>query len=86
MVTLQSKPSTASFSKTAFVYFQRGAAAFLLAVGLSYWAALIGLTMDGGGRFDLVPHSFQVVGTVLAVLFPIAATGLWFGVGWGSFF
>jgi len=72
-----------SFSQEAFLVFQRCAACYLFVIGLGCWAALIGLSMNGAWRFDLVTPNIRAVEAVLAVIFPIAATGLWFGVGWG---
>ncbi|MBB4122147.1 D-alanyl-lipoteichoic acid acyltransferase DltB (MBOAT superfamily) [Martelella radicis] len=56
---------------------------FLLFLALSSWAALIGLSEGGSGRFDLVHADVRFVEAVLSVLYPVAAAGLWFGVGWG---
>ncbi|WP_246750534.1 DUF6163 family protein [Martelella lutilitoris] len=72
-----------SFSQTAFLVFKRCVAVFLFVMALSSWAALIGLTEGGAGRFDLVHADVRLVEAVLAVLYPVAAAGLWFGVGWG---
>lgn len=72
-----------SFSQTAFVVFKRCVAAFLLLIALYNWAELIGLLGDGAGRFDLVSSDQRVAEVVMAVTYPAAAVGLWFGVGWG---
>ncbi|AJY47677.1 DUF6163 family protein [Martelella endophytica] len=71
------------FSQTAFVVFKRVVAVYLVVLALSSWSGLIGLTMDGAGRFDVVNANVRFVELALAVLYPVAATGLWFGVGWG---
>ena len=70
-----------SFSQLAFVVFKRCVAAFLLVIALYNWAELIGFF--GTGRFDLVAPNQRIVEVVLAVAYPAAAAGLWFGVGWG---
>ena len=75
--------SRPGFSQNAFVLFKRGVALFLIILALSNWASLIGLTMNGAGRFDLVAPNVRFVQLALAVLYPVAACGLWFGVGWG---
>ena len=71
------------FSQTAFVVFKRVVAVYLVVLALVSWAGLIGLSMDGAGRFDVVNANVRFVELALAVLYPVAATGLWFGVGWG---
>ncbi|WP_246413738.1 DUF6163 family protein [Martelella radicis] len=83
---MSSEPSVTprpSFSQTAFLVFKRCIAVFLLFLALSSWAALIGLSEGGSGRFDLVHADVRFVEAVLSVLYPVAAAGLWFGVGWG---
>ncbi|WP_174801679.1 DUF6163 family protein [Martelella limonii] len=77
----QTRPPQQSFSQTAFVAFKRCVAAFLLVIALYNWAELIGLA--GDGRFDLISPDQRIVEVVLAVAYPVAAAGLWFGVGWG---
>ena len=77
----QNRPPQPSFSQMAFMVFKRCVAAFLMAIALYNWAELIGLA--GTGRFDLVSSNERIVEVVLAVAYPAAAAGLWFGVGWG---
>ncbi|WP_180897711.1 DUF6163 family protein [Martelella soudanensis] len=79
----QKRPPQPSFSQMAFTVFKRCVAAFLLVIALYNWAELIGLAGDGTGRFDLVSSNQRIVEVVLAVAYPAAAAGLWFGVGWG---
>ena len=60
----------------------------LVAVGclwfaLQYWAMLTGFGFGGKGRFDLLPPAWKAASTALAVLFPVAAVGLWLLVSWG---
>lgn len=66
-----------------FRYFQRIVAAICLAAGLQYWALLSGLYGGALWRFDLMPMHWQVAASSLAVLFPVAAVGLWMPVSWG---
>ena len=51
--------------------------------GLNYWAMLIGYSFGGAGRFDLLPLPWRVAATSLAVVYPVAALGLWLLVSWG---
>ena len=44
---------------------------------------LTGLSFGGKGRFDLLPPAWKAASTALAVLFPVAAVGLWLLVSWG---
>jgi len=52
--------------------------------GLQYWAMLTGYSLNGHGRFDMLNLPWRVAGTALAVVFPVAALGLWIGVSWGA--
>lgn len=67
-----------------FVYFQRIVAAACLGAGLRYWALLSGIFGNELWRFDLMPVHWQVASSALAVLFPVAAVGLWMPVSWGA--
>ncbi|WP_377288156.1 DUF6163 family protein [Rhizobium sp. SG2393] len=51
--------------------------------GLCYWAMLIGYSFNGEGRFDLLPVPWRAAAAALAVVFPVAAVGLWLLVSWG---
>lgn len=73
-----------SYSQSSFLVYQRVAAVFLFVLGLAAWAGLIGLSMGGSWRFDLAQQNVRVFEVPLAVAYPIAATGLWFGVAWGA--
>jgi uncharacterized membrane protein (DUF2068 family) len=44
---------------------------------------LTGFSFSGRGRFDLLPPAWKAASTALAVLFPVAAVGLWLLVSWG---
>ena len=63
--------------------FLRLAAVAALWFALQYWAMLTGLSFGGKGRFDLLPPAWKAAATALAVLFPVAAVGLWLLVSWG---
>jgi len=69
--------------ETGFTVFLRIVAVFSLLAGLKYWVALIGVFDYRPWRFDLMPLHWQLAATSLAVLFPVAATGLWLPVSWG---
>jgi hypothetical protein len=50
---------------------------------LHIWAALIGYSMGGSMRFDLVNTDLKAAGATLAILYPVAAIGLWLQGSWG---
>lgn len=52
--------------------------------GLRYWGMLIGYSNHGLSRFDLLNNHWRTVASLLAVIYPIAALGLWSGVSWGA--
>ena len=66
-----------------FVLFLRLVALACLWFALQYWAMLTGIGFSGRGRFDLLPPAWRAASTALAVLFPVAAIGLWLLVSWG---
>lgn len=70
-------------AETVFIVFLRLVAVICLVVGLKYWIALIGFFDYAPWRFDLMPLHWQLAATSLAVIFPVAATGLWLAVSWG---
>lgn len=72
-----------TLTELLFVVFLRLIALSCLWYGLQYWAMLVGYSVNGQGRFDLLALSWKVAGTALAVLFPVAAVGLWLTVSWG---
>lgn len=67
----------------AYQWFSRGLAVLCLLFGLSYWVRLIGYYQGDLWRFDLMPPHWQVAAVSLAVLFPLAASGLWMLASWG---
>lgn len=74
------EPSTA---ETAFAWFLRLVAVYCLFFGILYWVRLIGIYPGTAWRFDLMPTHWQVAASMLAVLFPFAAAGLWMLASWG---
>jgi hypothetical protein len=66
-----------------FTLFLRLVAVSSLWFALQYWAMLTGFSFNGQGRFDLLPPAWKGAYTALAVLFPVAAVGLWLLVSWG---
>lgn len=72
-----------SLTETLFGLFLRLVAVSCFWFGLNYWAMLIGFSFGGGGRFDLLPVPWRVAATALAVVYPVAALGLWLLVSWG---
>jgi Family of unknown function (DUF6163) len=79
----QLKKEEESLTLTAFIWFCRLIAIFCLYAGLKYWIQLIGYHEGAINRFDTMPVHWQVAAASLAVLFPVAATGLWMVVSWG---
>lgn len=71
------------FAEIAFTIFLRVVALTCLVAGLKYWLALIGVFDYPPWRFDLMPVHWRLAATSLAVLFPVAAVGLWLIVSWG---
>ena len=66
-----------------FELLMRLIAVFAFASGLLYWAKLTGLVADGAFRFDLLAAHARILYTVLALLMPTAALGLWLASRWG---
>ncbi len=72
-----------SLAEILFGIFLRLVAVSCFWFGLNYWALLIGYSFNGSGRFDLLPVAWRVAATALAVVYPVAALGLWLMVSWG---
>lgn len=72
-----------SLTEILFVTFLRLVAISCLWFGLQYWAMLVGYSFGGSARFDLLNLPWKVAATSLAVVFPVAALGLWLTVSWG---
>jgi hypothetical protein len=66
-----------------FVLFLRLVAIACLWFGLQYWSMLVGYSLGGQARFDLLNTPWKVATAGLAVVFPVAALGLWLTVSWG---
>lgn len=72
-----------SATEWSFVWFIRAVALVALASGVYYWIRLIGVQPGILWRFDLMPWLWQTAVVALAVLMPVAATGLWMRAPWG---
>jgi len=58
-------------------------ALFYCCRGIFYWLLLTGVFSGGVWRFDLMPGSWRVLCTALAIAYPVVACGLWMGARWG---
>ena len=72
-----------SLIETIFGLFLRLVSASCFWFALNYWALLIGFSFGGQGRFDLLSVPWRAAATTLAVVYPVAALGLWLLVSWG---
>jgi hypothetical protein len=72
-----------SMIEFAYQWFNRAVALYCLLLGLAYWIRLVGFYEGTLWRFDLMPPYWQVPAVTLAVLFPLAASGLWMLASWG---
>lgn len=68
----------------ALVVFKRMVALFLIVFALGYWARITGLWPGGGLQFDTMPEHWRIASTVLAVMLPVSALGLWGQFSWGT--
>lgn len=73
-----------TLTEILFVVFLRMIAVACLWFGLQYWGMLVGYTLNGNARFDLLDLPWKVAASSLAVLFPVASLGLWLTVSWGA--
>lgn len=73
-----------TLTDTLYVTFLRVMAATCLWFALQYWAMLTGYSLEGRGRFDLLPPAWKAASTALAMMFPVAAVGLWLLAPWGA--
>ncbi len=73
----------ASLTYTLYVVFLRVVAIACLWFSLQYWAMLVGFSLHGQGRFDLLSLPWRAAASSLAVVFPVAALGLWLASSWG---
>ncbi len=76
-------PPKPSLTALLLVIFLRLVAVVCLFFGIQYWAMLTGFLLEGRARFDLLALPWRVAGSGLAVLYPVAALGLWLTVSWG---
>lgn len=67
----------------AFTWFMRVLALVVLASGVQYWVRLMGYYPGLLWRFDLMPWMWQTACVSLAILLPVAASGLWMRAPWG---
>ncbi|OHV72194.1 DUF6163 family protein [Ensifer sp. LCM 4579] len=72
-----------SLAEILFGWFLRLVSIACFWFALEYWAMLIGFSHGGAGRFDLLPPQWRAAATALAVVYPVAAIGLWLLVSWG---
>jgi hypothetical protein len=72
-----------SLAEVVFAWFMRIVAVYCLLFGVLYWVRLIGFYPGALWRFDLMPVHWQIAASMLAVLFPFAAAGLWMLASWG---
>jgi hypothetical protein len=72
-----------SLTEVLFNWFLRLVSASCFWFALNYWAMLIGFSHGGAARFDLLPPEWRAAATALAVVYPVAAMGLWLLVSWG---
>jgi hypothetical protein len=83
MIADSAKGLRPSLTDLLFMLFLRLVAVGCLWFALQYWSMLTGFGFEGRGRFDLLPPAWKAAYTALAVLFPVAAVGLWLLVSWG---
>lgn len=50
---------------------------------VDYWSLIMGISKGGAYRFDIAPTHWRVAGTVLCLLMPLTALGIWFQTGFG---
>lgn len=72
-----------TLTETLFTVFMRMTSVACFYFGLRYWDLVIGLSSGSLIRFDVMTVPWRTLCTVLAVLYPIIALGLWTGSAWG---
>ena len=50
---------------------------------IQYWMKIVGIQTGQFNRFDTMPEHWRIAVSVLAVLYPVAALGLWGLFSWG---
>ncbi len=68
---------------TLYVLFLRVVALFMIVFAIQYWMRLLGVQEGADYRFDTMSEHWRLASSVLAVLLPVAALGLWGGYAWG---
>lgn len=76
-------PFDSTLAQTGFIWLLRLVSLYCLAAGVGYWVQIMGYYDGLLWRFDLMPWQWKVASVSLAMLFPVAATGLWMMVSWG---
>lgn len=76
-------PIELSSIEIGFVWLCRIIAVYCLFLGVAYWIRLIGVHEGDLWRFDLMPEGWKAAAAALAILFPVAATGMWMLAPWG---
>ena len=77
------------FNRRLTVILLRVCSLVLFALGLSYWALIVGLGSPLPSlvaplpRFDLMTTAWKVAAPTLAVLYPVGGVGLWMTARWG---
>jgi len=59
------------------------AAIWCFCLGVYYWVRLVGVFPVENWRFDLMDWQWRSLSAALAVLYPVAACGLWLQSRWG---
>jgi hypothetical protein len=83
MTDLPLPPRKFVLPKFLMTLFLRAVALACLWYGLHFWGDLIGYTAHGTRRFDLLATDLATANATLAVLYPVAAVGLWLRGAWG---
>ncbi|KQQ91541.1 DUF6163 family protein [Aureimonas sp. Leaf324] len=73
-----------TINRTLIVWLCRIAGLAMFGMGLVYWIRLIGVFDGPLWRFDLMPVWWRIACPSLAVLYPVAGTGLWLAASWGG--
>lgn len=76
-------PFDPTMAQLSFVWFLRLVSIYCLVAGVGYWAQISGYYEGLLWRFDLMPWQWKVATVSLAMLYPVASTGLWMMVSWG---
>lgn len=84
MADIETMPRRAVYlPELLMTIFLRFVAASCLYFAFGIWSDLIGYGSGGGLRIDLLDRDMQAAVATLAVLYPVAAIGLWLKGSWG---